>query len=97
MTTPKEVAQWMVALLGENDPLLQVDAVAGIERTFGTEFVRLSDIGEKSIDKRVLNHFRGLTAEDVVWVTQHGGVYWAGAHWRKRGIGDAPGRTQYEY
>jgi len=85
VTTPKEVAQWMVAQLEESDCLLQVEAVAGIEKMFGSEFVYLSDIGEKSIDRRVLNHFRTLTGEDVVWVTQHGGGYWSGAHWRKRG------------
>lgn len=97
MTTPKQVAQWMLAQLEECDSLLQVDAVAGIEEMFGPEFVHLSNIGETSIDRRVLNHFRKLTGEDVVWVTQHGGDYWPGAYWRKRGPGDTPGRTQYEY
>jgi len=98
MTTPKEVAQWMVDRLEESDEgLLQVDAVTGIEETFGSEFTYISDIGEKSIDRRVLNHFRKLTGEDVVWVTRQGGVYWSGAHWRKRGPGDSSGRTQYEY
>ncbi len=97
MTTPKEVAQWMVDRLEVSDELLQVDAVKEIESQFGNDFVYLSDIGEMSIDRRVLNHFRNLTGDDVVWVTRHGGVYWTGAHWRKRGIGDANGRTQYEY
>lgn len=87
----------MVAELEECDCLLQVEAVAGIEKTFGPEFVYLSEIGEKSIDRRVLNHFRKLTGEDVVWVTQYGRGYWSGAHWRKRGPGDSAGRTQYEY
>ena len=97
MTTPKEVAQWMVARLGESECLLQVDAVSGIEDRFGSEFVYISDIGEKSIDKRVLNHFRNLTEDDVVWVTPHGGGFRSGAHWRPRETGDSPGRTQYEY
>ena len=95
--TPKEVAQWMATQLAEGDCLLQVAAVAAIETLFGAEFVYISDIGEKSIDRRVLNQFRKLTADEVVWVTRHGGVFWAGAHWRKREPGDSFGRTQYIY
>jgi hypothetical protein len=95
--TPKEVAQWMVVQLEESDCLLQVEAVAGIEKVFGPEFVYVNDIGEKSIDRRVLYQFRKFTGDDVVWVNQQGEGYWSGAHWRKRGPGDSPGRTQYEY
>jgi len=54
VATSKDVAQWMVAQLREGDCLLQVEAVAAIEKLFGSEFVYLSDIGEKSIDGRVL-------------------------------------------
>ena len=97
MPTPKEVAQWMAAQFEEDERLLQVDAVAAIEKLFGAGFVYLSDIGEKSIDKRVLNQFRKLTGDEVVWVSHHGGAYWSGAHWRKREPGDSSGRTQYEY
>ena len=96
MATPKEVAQWMIAQLGEGDCLLQVESVAAIEKLFGSEFVYLSDLGEKSIDRRVLYQFRRLTQDEIVWVIQHGGGYWSGAHWRKRVPGDSPGRTQYE-
>jgi len=87
----------MVAQLREGDCLRQVEAVAAIEKLFGSEFVYLSDIGKKSIDRRVLYQFRKLTEDEVVWVTQHGGGFWSGAHWRKRGRGDSPGRTQYDY
>lgn len=87
----------MATQLEDGDSLLQVDAVAGIEELFGPDYVYVSDIGEKSIDKRILNQFRKLTADDVVWVTQHGGGFWSEAHWRKRGVGDSSGRTQYEY
>ena len=97
VATPKEVAQWMVAQLEEGDRLLQIEAVIAIEKLFGSEFVYLSDIGEKSINRRVLNQFRKLTEDEVVWVTQQGGGYWSGAHWRKREPGDSSGRTQYEY
>ena len=49
MATPKEVAQWMVVQLEEGDRLLQVEAVTAIEKLFGSEFVYLSDIGEKAL------------------------------------------------
>lgn len=97
MVAPKEVAQWMVSQLAEGECLLQVDAVAAIEKVFGAEFVFLSDIGEKSIDRRVLYQFRKLSGDDVVWVTQHGGGFWPEAHWRNRERGDSPERVQYQY
>jgi hypothetical protein len=61
MATPKEIAQWMVTQLDESEQLLQVEAVAAIEKLFGPEFVYLSDLGEMSIDRRVLYHFRKWT------------------------------------
>jgi hypothetical protein len=77
----------MVAQLEDGDSLLQVDAVAAIEKLFGPDYVYVSDTGKKSIAKRVLYQFRKLTADDVVWVTRVGGGYWSWAHWRKRGTG----------
>jgi hypothetical protein len=59
VATPKEVAEWMIAQLEADERLLQVDAVATIEKVFGPEFVYISDIGEKSIDRRVLYTSRG--------------------------------------
>ena len=93
--TPKEVAQWMLAQVEENDELLQVQAVADIRRLFGATFVYIGNNGELAIDRRVLSQFRKLSGDAVVWVAEHGGAYWEGAHWRKRGAADPPGRTQY--
>ncbi len=95
--TPKEVAEWMTTQINRFGRLLQVKAVAAIEKRFGKEFVYLSDIGEMSIDRRVLYHFNKMTHNGVVWVTRQGGGFWKGAHWRPREYGDSPGRTQYEY
>ena len=95
MATPKEVAHWMLAQLDEHDELLQVEAVAEIQRLFGPEFIYVGTNGEMAIDRRVLYQFRKLSEGTVVWVTEHGGAYWPGAHWRKRGPGDSPSRTQY--
>lgn len=97
MSTPIEIARWMLVQLEESHSLLQVDAVAGIETLFGPDYVYISNYGERSIDKRILYQFRKLTGDDVVWVTRHGGFYWSGAHWRKRETGDSADRTQYVY
>jgi hypothetical protein len=94
VATPNEVAEWMVARLAAEDCLLQVDAVNAIEKMFGTDFVYVSDIGEKSIDRRILHQFRKMTEGEVVWVTRHGRGYWSGTHWRARERGDSSGRTQ---
>jgi hypothetical protein len=94
MTTPREIAQWMLAQIDENDELLQVDAVTEIQRLFSSEFVYVGNYGELSIDTRVLYQFRKLSGEAVVWVTENNGSYWSGAHWRKRQQGDSPGRRQ---
>ena len=93
--TPKEVAQWMLAQVEENDELLQVQAVADIRRLFGATFVYIGNNGELAIDRRALSQFRKLSGDTVVWVAEHGGAYWEGAHWRKRCAADLPGRTQY--
>jgi hypothetical protein len=87
----------MLAELEESHSLLQVEVVAEIEKRFGPDYVYIGDYGEKSIDRRILYQFRKLTADDVVWVTRHGGVYWSEAHWRKREAGDDSGRIQYVY
>jgi hypothetical protein len=95
--TPKEIAEWMVARINRYGKLLQVKAVIAIQDKFGAEFVYVSDIGELSIDRRILYQFRKLSGDKIVWFTHHGGGFWPKAHWRKREPGDAPGRTQYEY
>jgi hypothetical protein len=95
LPTPKEIAEWMVEQINVNEQLLQVDAVAAIKDLFGKAFVYRSEIGELSIDRRILYQFRKLTKDDVVWATHHGGGFYPDAHWRKRERSDSPGRTQY--
>jgi len=97
VTTPRQVAEWMIEQIEEGDYLLQVDAVAAIESLFGLEFVYVSEVGEKSIDRRVLYQFRKLTGDHVVWVTHPAGGYCPDAYWRMREVGDGPGRTQSLY
>ena len=97
MTTAKEVATWMKEQMSESERLYQVEAVAGIESQFGSEFVYQSEVNELSINKNVLAHFRKLTGDDVVWVTNlSNGPFCPNAHWRIRQNGDTEIRTQYE-
>ena len=73
--------------LDRTGSLLQADAVAGIEREFGPEFIYKNESGDPAIDKRVLREFRELTESNVVWDR------WA-FEWRDRTPDDAPGRKQ---
>ena len=87
--TPKEVAEWMLAQIDDHCRLLQVEAVAAIEKMFGADFVYLSEINEMSIDRRVLRQFSNLTGDDVVYVTRRGIIFSEDDHWRLREIADA--------
>jgi hypothetical protein len=93
--TADDVADWMLNQIEEHGQLLQVEAVATIEKLFGSQFVYVRDINEMSIDRGVLNSFRKMTQDDVVWVTRGGVLFWEGAHWRPRKKSDSQGRTQY--
>jgi len=77
MTTPLQVAQWMVAELEQAGTLKQANAVATIKQTFGNEFVYRNDSGGLSIQRAVLLEFRRLTRDIAVWVG-------AEKLWRKR-------------
>lgn len=95
--TPAEIAKWMLARIDRYGKLLQTKAVSAIEEKFGSDFIYMGNHGEWSIDRRILYHFRKLSGDKIVWVTSHDGVYDPNAYWRKRGPGDSPGRTQYDY
>jgi hypothetical protein len=89
-----EFAHWMIAELDAREELLQQHAAKAIKKKFGKDFVYLDEGGNLAIDRRVLYQFGKLTGDTVVWVTKLGGGFWSGVHWKKRGPGDAPGRTQ---
>ncbi|MSU76515.1 MAG: hypothetical protein EXS16_00310 [Gemmataceae bacterium] len=95
MPTPKEVAEWMIAQIEVSDELYQQTAAKKIGKSFGSEFVYRDEAGNLAIARRVLDQFRKLTSDSVVWVTHHGGGFCPDAYWRKREEHDAPGRTQY--
>jgi hypothetical protein len=85
--TTGDVARWMLSELDRTGSLLQADAVAGIEREFGTSFIYVNENGNTVIDKRVLREFRELTDDNVIWDR------WE-YKWRHRQPGDAPSRKQ---
>ena len=86
MTTPADVARWMLEEFERQDGYLaQTDAVYTIERKFGAAFVYNNENGSLAIDRKVLNAFRKLTAETVVWERGE-------RAWRRRDRHDPPGR-----
>jgi hypothetical protein len=85
-----DVARWMLAEFERNaGRLLQADAQMQIQQRFGEGFVHPSRRGGNSIDRLVLQKFRELTGEAVVWDMNEGG-------WRRRRSGDPPG-TRHAY
>lgn len=65
--TPDDVARWMLDELERNQRLSQVDAVIGIARAFGPEFLYENRNSRPAIDKRVLRAFRSLADATVIW------------------------------
>jgi hypothetical protein len=87
MTTPKDVAQWMLEELKRETYLYQNMVVYDIEEKFGEEFTYINDNGNPAIDQRVLKEFRKLTEQTVVWERGE-------RLWRLREDYDDPGRRQ---
>jgi hypothetical protein len=85
--TPSDVARWMRDEVNRTGSLRQADAVAGIEREFGPDFIYLNENGNPAIDKRVLHEFGELTAGYVIWDRST-------FKWRHRQPDDAPSRQQ---
>jgi hypothetical protein len=89
MATAKDVALWMMnelEHLGING-LYQDHAAHNIQRRFGSEFVYTNRNGNWSIDRKVLDEFRKLSGDAVIWDRGQ-------RAWRPRMRGDRPGRQQ---
>jgi hypothetical protein len=67
MTTPREIAEWMLEKIKGVKYLYQEEIVYEIAATFGNEFTYINQNGNLAIDKRVLSEFRKLTESFVVW------------------------------
>ena len=84
--TPESIARWMLSSVDEEGCLYQADAVGEIAQRFGQEFTDRSDRGNPVIGKPVLEAFRDISGDTVVWDRGE-------RCWRKREADDAPGRT----
>lgn len=87
MATKEEVAQRMVATLNETGFLTQKKAAREVREAFGEEFVYKNENKHWAIKPEVLDEFRNLTGDGVVWEQ---GV----RRWRLRRETDKPGRKQ---
>ncbi|MGG7056480.1 DUF6953 family protein [Nitrosomonas sp. ANs5] len=87
-TTAKDVAQWMLDEINNGNYLYQEQAAYTIFEMFGDDFVYYNDNGNLAIEKKVLNAFRTLTDDSVVWSRSE-------KMWRLREDYDEPGRMQY--
>ncbi len=89
MTTPREVAEWMLGELNREDCLHQEAVVSDIESKFGEEFVYTNENGNLAIRRQVLKEFRSISGDDVVWDRTE-------FMWRKRESHDEPGRRMVD-
>lgn len=87
MTSPKDVAGWMLSELQSEGVLYQESAVYQIVNRYGEQFTYHNENGNLAIRKEVLNAFRRISNDYVVWSR-------ADRCWRMRGDGDLPGRMQ---
>ena len=85
MTTPEDVARWMLDELEEAGYLYQWEAILEIQSRFGDDFTYLNESGNFAIDRRVLRAFRYLTEDNIVWRRKE-------CCWVRRAPHDPPGR-----
>lgn len=84
--TAGQVAAWMLEQV-QGRPLYQDEAVWTIEKQFGSQFTYNNNNGNLAIDEGVLEEFRTLSGDDIVW--ERGEKLW-----RMRTAHDAKGRQQ---
>jgi hypothetical protein len=81
-----DAARWMLgAFESGGGYLAQDDAALEIQRRFGDEFTYDNQNGNLAIRRDVLDEFRSLTADTVVWLRTE-------RAWRRREPGDPAGR-----
>lgn len=67
MTTPTEIAQWMIEQFEERRTISQHTMAMGIRKNFGAEWLYKNQNGNPAIDKKVLAEFRKLKDESIEW------------------------------
>jgi hypothetical protein len=81
--TPTQVAEWMVEQFEKGGRLIQTSAAYRIKAEFGPEHVLRNKNGNWGIHKAVLEEFRKLTPDGVVWSRSQ-------QLWRRRRPQDPP-------
>ncbi|WP_146910186.1 DUF6953 family protein [Arenimonas daejeonensis] len=79
----KDVAQWMLEQYRRSNRLVQATAARGIRATFGEQHVYKNRQHNWGINKGILEEFRKLTPDDVVWSR-------SSQTWRQRRETDPP-------
>jgi hypothetical protein len=90
MANKKEIAKYMVDELQKDGILHQDFIVYEIIEKFGEDYTYLNPNGNYAIDKGVLQEFRKMTEDSVVWVRGE-------RYWRKREEDDEVGKRQVDY
>ena len=85
--TATDVARWMVQELEREEYIYQNVIVHEIAARFGSQFTYDNRHGNLAIDRHVLDAFRNLTGDSVVWDNRQ-------RMWRKRLDYDEPGRRK---
>ena len=80
-----EAAQWMLQRLKEDGCLYQDDAVDFLVKSKEMSLIRENSNGNEVLATSLLNEFRKLTPDNVVWVKPD-------RYWRYRVTEDEPGR-----
>jgi hypothetical protein len=81
------VAKWMLEEVEREELVYQETLVSDIETKFGETFTYINENGNAAISKDVLEAFRRISVDTVVWERQS-------RSWRKREACDEPGRQQ---
>jgi predicted proteasome-type protease len=83
----RDVAQWMVEELNRVSFLYQNEVVYEIQSKFGEKFTYINENGNLAISRSVLNEFKKLTKDIVVWDRRE-------RLWRMREAYDDPNKRQ---
>ena len=82
----KSVSEWMLAKLEQEECIYQDDVVDYLVRSKHEEFLKENADGNQVLGLTVLNAFKKLTPDNVVWVKPQ-------RYWRFRVKEDEPGRN----
>lgn len=82
----EEVSLWMKEILEKDECLYQDDVVDYLVKSDENQLLRENSDGNLVLERKLLNFFKKLTTEDVVWVMPD-------RYWRFRVAEDEEGRN----